>query len=282
MRAPNFSLAVVAVSALTASACDAPERTTRSPGAVIPGPKGDDTQDGKPGSDEEAPVFVQPDESETAVVLGSGQCVEIAMQLADEADELEITVDAPPEIGGATLAVDAKGFSAHWRWCPGAFGKPPAPGRYEVVLLADDGTHLPTAKTYAIVVEEGEPIPVPDPEDEPPTDDCSQGWPTIDYQPATVVDDVATISALLKDDEGIVGFPMVAVTFESPDEQDPDTVDYPMELIDGDRTAGLWVVDVPMHGQALYYRYVAEDTVPGEPCAHLLEEPAEGFLEVAP
>ncbi|MEM6995421.1 MAG: hypothetical protein AAF721_33235 [Myxococcota bacterium] len=280
MRAPSSRLPIV-IAALATLACDAPERTTRSPGVVTPAPKDDDTQDGKPGADEEPPRFVQPDESEATVVLGSGQCVDIAMQLDDEADALELTVDAPSEIAGATLTVDASGYSGHWRWCPGAFGNPPDPGHYEVMLLADDGTHLPTAKSYVVHVEEGIPLPEPDPEDEdPPMDDCDQGWPTIDYQPATLVDGVATVTALFKDDVGIVGFPLVTVSFEIPGEELENPTVYPMELVEGDRTAGLWLVDIPMHGDTMWYRYEAEDTVPGQPCAHFLEEPADGFIEL--
>ncbi|MBL4686358.1 MAG: hypothetical protein JKY37_17320 [Nannocystaceae bacterium] len=271
--------------ALTASACDAPERTERAPTAALPGPKSDEPQDGKPGPDEDAPFFVQPDESEVTVSLNSGLCVEIAMTLSDDAERLEIDVDAPPEIQGATLTKDANGFSAHWRWCPGAFGEAPAPGSYEVMLIADDGTHLPTAKPYTIIVDDSEPQAEPEdkPEDEPPPfEDCSEGWPSIDYQPANVADDVATISALFKDDAGIVGFPKLVVAFEAPGEQLPETTEYAMALVDGDHTAGLWLVDVPMGGQTLYYRYVAQDALPGETCAHILEEPAEAFLEVTP
>lgn len=280
MSLRRFTVLAVAVIGLTGMACDAPERTTRTPGVVAPGPKGDDTQDGKPGSDEEAPFFVQPDESEATVALNSGKCVEVRMELSDDAEELDITVDVPAEITGATLTEDARGFAARWRWCPGAFGQPPKAGAYEITLLADDGIHLPTAKPYTVVVAEAEPEPEPEPQPEP--DSCDQGWPTVDYQPAAVVDDVATISALFKDDQGIVGFPIIEVTFEAPDEIWPETTAYPMELLDGDRTAGLWVIDIPMHGETMYYRYVAEDSIPGQPCPHLLEEPADGFIELAP
>lgn len=281
MRVPAARTSVAIVVALTGLACDAPERTTRSPG-IVAGPKGDDTQDGRPGNDEEGPVFLLPDESLQKVALGSGQCVEISMELADDvAEELEISVDAPPELGGATLTEDARGFAAHWRWCPGAFGAPPKPGEYEVMLLANDGVHLPTTRPYTIVVDEAEPEPEPEPEkpeDEP--DDCDIGWPSLDHQPPTVVDGYASVSALFVDDEGIVGFPFVEVTFDAPDEASPEITSYPMELVDGDRKAGVWRVEVPIHGDTLYYRFIAEDSIPGQPCPHLLEEPAEGFYEV--
>lgn len=264
------------------TACDDGDTgSTRLPGLQAPGPKADDTEE--KGAAE--PEFIAPVGERAQVELGSGQCLEIELEIDDvDSAEIDLSVDAPNAIAGATLTEDAGGHLGQWRWCPGAFGNPPPPGLYEIVLLADDGDHMPAAKRFEVEVVEGSGEPEPDPVD-PGGDDCDSGWPTLDHPDPMPVAESGNVrvAGFFKDDEGITGFPIVTYTFNEPveGEMGGDVVETPMELYEGDREAGLWIVEIPMEGTDVWYRLGAGDDYPASPCAHWLEEPPEGWYHFA-
>lgn len=218
-----------------------------------------------------APVFRDPVGTGTALHLDSESCVELDIVVdAPAAGDVDIAQEEPV-LEGAELT-QTGGLTAEWEWCPGA-GQIAASSRHRLTLSADDGESPKARKHYLIVLDD---------EEDP---DCEGEQPAIEHTAGDVdtVDEVA-ITAVIDAAEGLKESPILFYTDEEPSEPPSLAAMNPieMELVDGDRSFGEWMAEVPNpvaddgEGSAedLYYVITATGSRTNDKtCGQLLQNP---------
>lgn len=159
--------------------------------------------------DASMPVFREPLGTGTILDLGQSGCVEVPI-LVEDPDSTSVVLSAPaPTPAGGELDASADGLTGTWTWCPDAEER--ATGeRFELLLVADDGTNPAAHKSFLVVLRKG-------------SESCATQPPQIEHTPvdiATTGDPV--ITALVTDDLQLAGPPVVLWAHDDPG----DPLDY--------------------------------------------------------
>jgi hypothetical protein len=225
------------------------------------------------------PVFREPLGTGTTLDLDKTSCIDVPI-LVDDTGATQVTIaEGAPQIDGAMLMVSGP-FAATWHWCP-SDAQVAAKDRYLLLLSADDGASPKALKSYLVVLRKT-----------PPDAGCPGTPPVITHTPPgpqTTIDDIG-LAAVVTDDVGIAGTPIVYYTTTAPPTPPDVTMmsQVPMTLTDA--ATSTWSTTLPNPVAAmpdgttvtLYYLIEARDTDdPTGVCNHLTDSPSMGTYSVA-
>lgn len=229
--------------------------------------------------DDRLPRFREPVGAGAVLDLTQQPCLSFAV-IVDDQDTLQVALaQEAPLIEGAQLGQGSP-QAATWSWCPSA-GQAALPGRYSLLLSADDGENPKALKAYEIILRNSD------------NAECPGLAPVVvdDSADATTLAPVR-LQALVEDDQQLQYPPLLYyATSESP--TPPPVGEFEvafMSLVESAELTTAWAVLLPnptvglAAGETRYVHYaieVQDDDDAAGTCDHLTREPVLGWHRVA-
>lgn len=228
--------------------------------------------------DARLPRFLEPVGAGAVLDLTQQPCLTVPV-IVDDQDTVEVAlVQEPPLIEGAQL--DRVGpQAARWSWCPSA-GQAAAPGRYSLLLSADDGENPKALKAFELILRNSD------------NAECPGLAPVV----VDASNDVTTLAPLrlevLVEDDHHLQYPPLLYVAANDSATPPPASQFQVVLMSLVETAGLttaWAALLPnptaglAAGATRYVHYAIEvqddDDATGA-CDHLTRMPSFGWNQI--